>query len=982
MTTKDDPLYVLPKQLDDPDFAGFRDAVLSPEASIVVQYFDGMSEKERKRHAKYCYDFCKFFEKAFVSTPFDHIYKYNADGIRKGGTIQASVKGAKLGDIWGNAKLAVIATASWSTLKELNWFYDMERVETILRARRPEWTLDFLALLIGRIDLCFHMEVYWEPYRRFVHEGIVAPKRFDAITELMFAILSGSRFAYAYVQGDGEEGSEIMAGLKNDPDLIEHELWHIFEIEAFRRNWCYTTHDRFDKWKDTFCELILEGTIPKEKVFDGCFSALSRNFSDHQSKWFVQLLERMIEKLSISEQELIGDQRFLALLDHDHSSPRGLGLKILERLLKSDSVKLDGIAARLNSTLRESAKTKPKKAIALLATMLRKRPDLRNEIFESLLTALEHEAVEIQNAALDLLLECNAFENPTIRDAVLERSSLLASSVQKRIPGGNAPKIAAKQQEDSFSEQLEMVFVREPIEPIRTFDELLDSATCLIESANDRDEIERFLDGVSRLGTEKPVGFEKMTAPLLKRMLKSLGTDQNTYTSDDTAKSLDVFPPFTGENIAADCFFIVLAWIVGEVPQHKKIPTKNKKTILSEVSILGKRWIHWSPYDNDEGCPAYWIFSGHAKALAQQVVQGVSRHRLSAPTHRGGWIDPTVFVQRLTEAYESKIVHEDIDRVLALLRLDLQGREEALKLLDAKIKKRDEYVQAVRYALGAAKCKIGKTAHYWIAAGRSRLPFEDIEALEKAFPDYGPDAGRAAVYSLKERDGYQMIVPCEPTSRKRIELALFPTVALHASNTYDYMDARQENDWKLCVWPSNPDPAIGAAIQSHFEYQNDNYDTGFIPYLEVLQKSEIAIRKISAAAIFVGLTMKYAAIPMAATDTMILAISQGRLKEQPVLEAVRELLATGLMTPSRWLKPLQIVAEQSPKHALLVMNLLEGIIPHLDLRTLGGFLELLHEIAITQERPIRSEECLKFLTSLKGSGKAAKLAKKLLEIQR
>ncbi len=987
MTQETDLTIKLSRHLDDPEFSDFRQAVLSNDTMALVKYFDGMSENERKRHSKYCCEYCKAVEKEYNATPWETTYRYDEDSGIAGATFQGSEKSKKLGDIWRKAKSAVVATASWSTAKDLDRFYDFEEIERILRSRRPEWTLDFLAKIVEGVDLHYGMETYWEIYRRFYREGIVKPRRFDSITELMFAVLSGSRFTEQWKREKGEKGSEVIPALKSDPDLIKHELWHIFGIEAFRRNWCYTTHDRFDKWKDALCELIREKTISSEKVLDGCFAALSRHFTDHQVKWFAQLLERMIEKLPIAENELAVDKRFLDLLDHEHPSPRGLGLKIFERLLKVGAVELDGMAVRLIPALRESVKTKPKKALALLEKMAGKRPDLHSEIFSALLVALEHETTEIQDATMEMLLKFNAFDVPKIHHTVLERSALLAASVRKRIPGDNFGNLCSPTSVSIGNLSPENVGtspLREAIIPIGTFDELLDSATRLIESADDPDEIERFLDGISRLGSDKPKDFDKMTAPLLKRMLKLLGTDKNTYNSDGTANRLAVFPPFTGENIAADCFYIVLSWVTGEIPKHTILGPKRSYgsvSILSEVVVLGNRWIHWASAESKSDSSAYGIFSAHAKVISEQLVQGVSRQRLSTPTHRGGWIDPIIFVRRLIESFESKEAHDDLDRVLALLRLNFQGREEALVELDSKIKKRDEYVQAVRYALGAAKCKIGKTAHYWIAAGRSRAPSDDIESLEMAFPGLGPDGGEAAIYSLGKQDGYRLRVRCEPASKKKSPAGLFPTMALHSSNTHHYMDARQENPWKLTVWPSNPDPVIGAAIQSHFEYRDDNFDTGFIPYIEALQKNDVTIRKIGAATIFVGLAMKYAAIPMAATDTMIIAISQDRLKLEPIREAIRELLATGLLIPSRWLKPLKIVADQSPKHALFVQEILEGMISLLGTKVIGGFLELLYEITITQLQPIRDKECLQYLKSINGSSKAAKLAKKLLEMK-
>lgn len=984
MTKSVAEIIALPERFKSEEFAEFVNAVLAsknsettpPEDLEIVKYFDGMSESDRKKHAKFAYDFFRYVEREYFTAPWERNDEYDENGVLTGITGSPSKRGRLLHDVWLQSKVAVIATASWSTLKEVNWFGLSDGMEAVLRSRRPEWTLDFLEKIIGRIELHSNMAPYWELYRRFRMEGIVGQRRCDSITELMFAVLSGSRYSEKWKREKGEAGSSVVTGLKNDSGLIENELWGIFEIETFRRNWCYTTHDRFHVWKNAFCELIAEGTIPAARVIDGCFNAMNRPlFTDHHVKWFVQLLELLIEKLPITDVELTADARFLELLEHRHANPRGLGLKVFERVLNSGKLELAGMAARLNLVLREPAKAKPKKALGFLKKIAQKNPALREEVFAADLKALEHEAVEIQEAALDLLLEFSALDVPGVREQLEKTAPLLASSVRRKIPGGDAKKEISATKKPLVVAHPPTIH-REPIAPIKTFEELLDAAVILLESANDRDEIDRFLDGISRLGSKKPEGFEEMTAPLLKRAIKMLGTSSNLginpkYLKDKNARYLAIFPPFTGESIAADCFYLILSWLGGELPKCATTEYRNRfhgNASIVEMKFRGKTWVYVRDEGHREECPAYWIFTENAESIAKQVLAGISRPRLSAPTHRGGWIDPGVFVHRLIEAKKSKIAHEDIDRVLGILRLDFKGRPAALKKLDAAITAPEEYIKAVRFALGAEKCKIGKTAHYWVAAARTRSPFEDFSRLEKTFPGLGPDAGTAAVYSIEKTKKHDFNVRCGPLAKKKTKAALFPSIALHSPNTIDNMDAKQENDWKLNVWPGNPDPAIGAAVAYHYMYADDNIDTGFIPYIEIMQQGDIAINKIGAAAIFLA---------MAATDTMIIAISQGRLDSEKVVAAVREIIATGWLVHSRWLNPLATVTAESPLHADSVRRILEGIVPSLDSKILGGFLELLYEILVANEWKLSDLATIEYLGSIKESGKAAKSAKKI-----
>jgi len=128
------------------------------------------------------------------------------------------------------------------------------------------------------------------------------------------------------------------------------------------------------------------------------------------------------------------------------------------------------------------------------------------------------------------------------------------------------------------------------------------------------------------------------------------------------------------------------------------------------------------------------------------------------------------------------------------------------------------------------------------------------------------------------------------------------------------------------------------------------------------------------------LAMKCPVVYTTATDTLIAVVLEGRLTAEAAALSARELLALEILTAGRWLRPLKVVAEQSDVHAVFVHELLENIVPDLPPRDAGGFVELLYELTVSLGRPITTKRCRQFLESRAGSGKAAKLGKKLLEM--
>ena len=133
-------------------------------------------------------------------------------------------------------------------------------------------------------------------------------------------------------------------------------------------------------------------------------------------------------------------------------------------------------------------------------------------------------------------------------------------------------------------------------------------------------------------------------------------------------------------------------------------------------------------------------------------------------------------------------------------------------------------------------------------------------------------------------------------------------------------------------------------------------------------------------ALLKNLADKNPPVPISATDKMIDTIASGQLTAGQVIPSALKILELRILVLSRWLRPLKVIAEQSDVHAVFVHELLEGIVPDLPPRDAGGFVELLYELTVSLGRPITTKRCRQFLESLAGSGKAAKLGKKLLEM--
>lgn len=132
----------------------------------------------------------------------------------------------------------------------------------------------------------------------------------------------------------------------------------------------------------------------------------------------------------------------------------------------------------------------------------------------------------------------------------------------------------------------------------------------------------------------------------------------------------------------------------------------------------------------------------------------------------------------------------------------------------------------------------------------------------------------------------------------------------------------------------------------------------------------------------------------AATDVLIQTTTDGRLDGMKLGGSMRLLLRVGLVKPNKWVsqlvKPnrwadrLGVAATESPLHAQVVRNALIQALPATPaqgMRNVHTLLELLHDLCIEAEEAVTDPGCRAFLEGISGTGKAAKLAKKLLALE-
>jgi hypothetical protein len=395
--------------------------------------------------------------------------------------------------------------------------------------------------------------------------------------------------------------------------------------------------------------------------------------------------------------------------------------------------------------------------------------------------------------------------------------------------------------------------------------------------------------------------------------------------------------------------------------------------------------------------PATFAVSRRSLAVAHRAAQRLPRPLWSAPTHRGGWIDPLALVQRLVAWQKLGEEPPAIDAVLALLRLAPDNRQQALKQMG---KQPGEFADAVRYALGG-EAKIGKSVAIWVAAARARKPLADDPAVEKRFPGLGPDAGTAARHAWKfkadpwkhgDQSGvhYRFQMTTTPPEPKRIvgefvNSELVSMLMHHKSRDGGEGLGVEDVRWSASWWPAGSEAHLAAGAR----YLAGNLDWWSAEwanktYLEPLLDADAPLGEMGTLVLCLGLSAKEPGEHTLAADALAAAIADGRVDGQCLAPTLAQLLTTAGIKPARWTKVFAGVARISPLHAHVVRLTLENTLaeaakaladPPKDLHHL---LELLIELLAECGAAMTSSAAGQALERLRGSGKAGKAAKAVL----
>jgi hypothetical protein len=540
-------------------------------------------------------------------------------------------------------------------------------------------------------------------------------------------------------------------------------------------------------------------------------------------------------------------------------------------------------------------------------------------------------------------------------------------------------KIDAAPALDLDCETIPRVTSENAIHPIDNINDLLFAFMRVLERRTDGDEMERILDGVSRLNAERPPDFDKRVAQLRERAVNRLQPERQ-----QDSRELRNTRPFSGASQQEDLAALALFWTDGD-------RLSDYYKVCPQLALMDKGEADfWRLISFASGINLNSFLSARMHALGHQILRKKSLPLLAAPTHKGGWIDAGVIPQRLRLFREAGEQPSRFDVAQALLRLAPNGKDEARALLSSD---ESELSAAFQYALGGESASIDKMSLSWLwaTAARVRNPLKDDPIVADRFAQVPSDTARAAQYnttytaasnpSFVWRDYAGSFLRVKGFETPTKAMVSYPTYLFHCKpyNLEYEMQYPNKRVWEPLVWPQFRESYFAGEARQVLQHLTSN-GKYWLTAWEPLFEPDTFAKGMARYLIAFGLAAKHEDCIRQAIDGLIATINECRLDGDSFGEALAVLVDTDLIVPGRWFNAFEDVMRISPLHMLSIKRAIEGTVAGINplKQPPKGILNKLLELCIKTDERVTNESAVLNLQALISNGNAVKVAQSLL----
>jgi hypothetical protein len=892
------------------------------------------------------------------------------------------------------AALAMFGLCTGGVLKKRATFlfFRQEAVfERIIADRKPVWLDDWLAhVLDGNLHrLAFPI------IRRWIKAGLCQKPETDGYYQL---------FASHMMRTPYHKSEEVIPPLSrqllDDPDLLA-DIDGLFRVEtiAFNTNsWLIKGAPKdYETWPDALSILSEQGHLERARLLRQALEGLRLDIKQNQLSGFHGLYRRLGPTAA---EHLRHQPDYIALLCHPVGHVVKFALEMLAEVDKASALDTPALLDELPGVFAGESKGNATAALKLVGSIIARKDTFAEPALAAACEALRHANADVQAQALALIEKHAAAMGDAQREALGELEVFLAASNRHRLSALVSDRQAEVTPAPVRAADLEayrplsadindrnLLFTEDRITPIGSLDALIDALLHAAEVVDSPDEVERIIDAIARLAGDRPADFVARTAPLRHRLLSG---------ASGASGNKGIIPVYIG---------------IGEAVRDLLVTWLDSTLVITPARKLER-------YETVED--GFVPLIAHLHWLARRVARGETSVLLSAPTHKGGFIDPLIWVERLKQVPLGAI--DTMDLRLSLLRLAPDNRREAMATLAGVHK---DLRRIADFALGGDEVpgKADRKAHpVWISAARCRAPYKDWSAefsalhlndawgdsLKPAHFDWRAShtkqshegqtwkfakldiALEGATPAAKDKPGGFLAGLAQAVGgQMATNSADIPSAAIACSIDQEsprYWQSELQvvwlTRWLPFVWPQNPSAVhmkAAKVLVPSIDEKGSSWSPRFGFYHALFQTNR-PWREAGHLLLSIGLAARDADAKGLAVDALIEGIDSRLFDPDQFAATITRLAAGEWLKLNRLGESLMTAVRISPLHAAVVGEAVQKWLPGFDHRQTNGFaiLHVLLEVQAVTGLPL-AEAALAHLGTITGSSKVAKLAQQLLK---
>lgn len=521
---------------------------------------------------------------------------------------------------------------------------------------------------------------FFVPVREMVQLGICEKPDSE---DFSIAIIAAPRMVFADFKN---RPSSFSDWIDENLDILEEDVWRIFQHEG-NQEFSLSSQGKYfqsgDNWMTVLHRLAAEEKISRKRLLEESLNALGRGFIQFRSAWFSAFHDSL--KPSV-EERVEFTQKYLQLLGSPIGPTVAFAINNLKVLDKADKLDPDALIGNINPCMVAKQKAVVMSALALLESAVKKNENLSETASIIAIEGLLHESPEVQTKVIAFIFRYGDKQNSELSSKIESYFDAVSPSVKDKLK----PWIETES-ENSFETELESYQYKNyfcegwpfaqcgRIAPVENEDELLRLAGYCMENPLAAMELERLMDGVSRLeaSSEK---FKNDGQALVKRAEKlfRLLADEQTSLRLVIAK-------------------FIIVWL----SQSAQVKDFVRRFHAPSLQILDKR----------------------IEEILERREQKKFLPLLSFPTHENGWIDKQVLESRKSLWRQHKVPFAKVDEEVAQLRIPVVPK------LDSKVYTEDVKIDGIGVMDRLERPEIGPNLVLTIASYRERIMHRTIGAI-------------------------------------------------------------------------------------------------------------------------------------------------------------------------------------------------------------------------------------------------------------